>query len=73
MASKAVKIHDERMRAEAVENIAVQIYIQLSSEGPEYEKAIEMSIARAEQWVEARDKRVAERAAGRDSISDDET
>ena len=73
MATKAVKIHNQQMRAEAVEHIAVQIYVQLSGISPEYEKAIEMSIERAEQWVDARDKRNASRVAGYESISEDET
>jgi hypothetical protein len=73
MASKAVKIHNQQMRAEAVEHIAVQIYVQLSGISPEYEKAIEMSIERAEMWVDARDKRNASRVAGYESISEDET
>ena len=73
MATKAVKIHNQQMRAEAVEHIAVQIYVQLSGISPEYEKAIEMSIERAEMWVDARDKRNASRVAGYESISEDET
>jgi hypothetical protein len=73
MATKAVKIHNQQMRAEAVEYIAVQIYVQLSGISPEYEKAIEMSIERAEMWVDARDKRNASRVAGYASISEDET
>jgi hypothetical protein len=73
MATKAVKIHNQQMRAEAVEHIAVQIYVQLSGISPEYEKAIEMSIERAEMWVDARDKRNASRVAGYASISEDET